>query len=180
MGREILQPLVIAALLAFILAPLIRWLRSSGLWRVPSVIVTVLFAIAVLAALGSTIVFQVAQLADDLPKFESNLRAKIRTLGGGALTSGALDRASGTLKDLQNEISKSGAPATSTPGQKPLLVEVRQPEPQGLQSIANVVRPLLTVGGHRARHTFLDVYPVATGGHPRPIPPTGRNCRPVA
>jgi len=142
MGREILEPLVIAALLGFILAPLIRRLRAWGLWRVPSVILTVLLAIAVLAALGSTIVLQVAQLAVELPKYETNLRAKIRTVGGGALTSSALERASGTLKDLQSEISKSEA--SPTEGPKPVVVEVRQPELKGLESIANVVRPLLS------------------------------------
>jgi AI-2E family transporter len=66
MGREILEPLVIAALLSFILAPLIRRLRSWGLWRVPSVVLTVSFAIAVIAALGATIALQVTQLAEDL------------------------------------------------------------------------------------------------------------------
>jgi predicted PurR-regulated permease PerM len=80
MGREILQPLVIAALLGFILTPLVRWLRGLRLWRFPSVVVTVLCAIAVLAALGATVGFQVAQLAEDLPKYDSNLCAKIRTL----------------------------------------------------------------------------------------------------
>jgi predicted PurR-regulated permease PerM len=141
MGREILEPLVIAALLGFILSPLIRRLRGWGLWRVPSVILAVVFAIAVIAALGSTIVYQVAQLAEELPKYETNLRTKLRALGGGSLMSSSLERASDTLKDLQNEISK---PAPPTPGQKPLLVEVRQPEPKGLESIANVVRPLLS------------------------------------
>jgi predicted PurR-regulated permease PerM len=144
MGREILEPLVIAALLSFILAPLIRRLRSWGLWRVPSVVLTVSFAIAVIAALGATIALQVTQLAEDLPKYESNLRAKIRALGGGALTSSALERASDTLKDLQNEISKPGPSAARTPGQKPLVVEVQQPEPKGLEAIANLVRPLLS------------------------------------
>jgi len=43
-GREILLPLVIAALLAFILAPIIRRLRGFGLWNAPSVIVTVALA----------------------------------------------------------------------------------------------------------------------------------------
>ena len=108
-GREILEPLVIAVLIGFILAPLIRRLRNLGLWRVPSVILAVLFATAVIGALGSTIVMQVAQLADDLPKYETNLRAKIRAFGGGALTSSALERASGALKDLQSEISPPGA-----------------------------------------------------------------------
>jgi predicted PurR-regulated permease PerM len=32
-GREILEPLVIAGLLAFILSPLIRRLRHWGVWR---------------------------------------------------------------------------------------------------------------------------------------------------
>ena len=123
MGREILEPLVIAALLGFILAPLIRRLRGWGLWRVPSVIVTVLFAIAIIAALGSTIVFQVAQLAEELPKYESNLRGKIRSLGGGSLMSTSLERATDTLRDLQSEISK---PAASADPQVPPA-----PQPQG-------------------------------------------------
>jgi predicted PurR-regulated permease PerM len=143
MGREILEPLVIAALLAFILSPLIRRLRSWGLWRVPSIIVAALLAIAVIAALGSAITLQVAQLAEELPKYETNLRTKIRAIGGGSLMSSSLERASDTLKDLQSEISKPEAPAQPKPGQKPLLVEVRQPEPKGLESIANIVRPLL-------------------------------------
>jgi predicted PurR-regulated permease PerM len=143
LGREIIEPLVIAALLAFILSPLIRRLRHWGVWRVPSVVLAVLFALAVLSALGAVIALQITQLAEDLPTYETNLRTKIRTLGGGKWTSGALERASGTLKDLQEEITKA-SPATSPPGQRPLLVEVRQPEPRGLESIANLVRPLLS------------------------------------
>jgi predicted PurR-regulated permease PerM len=92
MGREILEPLVIAALLAFILSPLIRRLRSWGLWRVPSIIVAALLAIAVIAALGSAITLQVAQLAEELPKYETNLRTKIRAIGGGSLMSSSLER----------------------------------------------------------------------------------------
>lgn len=142
-GREILEPLVIAALLAFILSPLIRRLRSWGLWRVPSVVLTVLFAIGALGALSTIIALQITQLAEELPTYETNLRAKIRTLGTGGLTSNALERATGTLKDLQEEITRAGPQATQA-GQKPLLVEIRQPEPRGLESIANLVRPLLS------------------------------------
>ena len=142
-GREILEPLVIAALLAFILSPLIRRLRQWGVWRVPSVVLTVLFALGVLSALGAIIALQVTQLAEDLPTYETNLRTKIRALGAGKLTSGALERATGTLKDLQEEITKA-SPPTSSATQKPLLVEVRQPEARGLESIANLVRPLLS------------------------------------
>ena len=135
--------MVIAALLAFILSPLIRRLRQWGIWRVPSVVLTVVFTLAILSALGAIIAIQITQLAEDLPRYETNLRTKIRALGAGKLTSSALERASGTLKDLQEEISKVG-PAATTSGQKPVLVEVRQPDARGLENIANLVRPLLS------------------------------------
>ena len=75
-GREILEPLVIAALLAFILSPLIRRLRQWGVWRVPSVVLTVLFALGLIAGLSAIIGLQVTQLAQDLPTYETNLRNK--------------------------------------------------------------------------------------------------------
>ena len=143
-GRDILQPLAIAALLGFILAPLLRRLRGWNVKRVPAVLATVLFAIAMLAALGSTIAVQVTQLAKDLPNYENNLRAKIRAVGGGALTSGALERASGTLRELQNEITRQGGGTATTTDQKSRMVEVRVPDTTGLEAIGNLVRPLLS------------------------------------
>jgi predicted PurR-regulated permease PerM len=96
-----------------------------------------------LSALGGVIALQVAKLAEDLPSYEANLRTKIRALGAGTLTSSTLDRASGTLKDLQKEMAKA-SPAPAPEGRQPILVEVRQPEPRGLESIATLVRPLLS------------------------------------
>ena len=143
-GREIFQPLVVAALLAFILSPLIRRLRSWWMPRIPAVLLSVLLAITVLAGLSATIVMQVSQLAEVLPKYEGNLRAKIHAINGGALTTGALEKASGTLKGLQTEINTSTAPEPTTPEQKPMPVVVRQLQPTGLQSISDVVSTLLT------------------------------------
>src|SRR5262245_22001212 len=40
-GRPILEPLVIAALLAFILTPVIRQLRTWGVWRIPAIVLAV-------------------------------------------------------------------------------------------------------------------------------------------
>jgi len=140
-GREILEPLVIAGLLAFIMSPLIRRLRQWGVWRVPSVILTVAFALGLIGTLSTILALQITQLAEDLPTYETNVRNKIRALGPGRFTSGALDRASNTLKDLQEEITKA---TPSSNGKRPLLVEVQQPEPKGLESIATLVRPLLS------------------------------------
>jgi len=144
-GREILLPLVIATLLAFILAPVIRRLRGLGLWNGPSVIITVALAIGALGGLGYILALQITQLATDLPKYESTLRTKIGALSGTPAASATLDRAAETLRDLQEEIAKPSPPArTAPPAPKPLLVEVRQPQPTGLEAIASLVRPLLS------------------------------------
>jgi predicted PurR-regulated permease PerM len=147
-GREFLEPLVIAALLSFILAPVIRLLRGVGIWRTPAVIMTVLAALAFLAALGSTLVVQITQLAVELPQYESTLREKAQQLGGASLASSAIERATGKLRELSDEIGKGSTGAdtsnTAAPHTKPLLVEVQQPEVNALKSIADLVRPLLS------------------------------------
>ena len=147
-GREILLPLVIATLLAFILSPVIRRLRGLGLWNGPAVLVTVALAIGVLGVLGYTLAHQITQLAADLPKYETNLRAKMSALSGTPVASSTFDRAAETLRDLQEEIAKPTPPAPTAraapPAPKPVPVEVRQPPPTGLESIASLVRPLLS------------------------------------
>ena len=141
-GRPILEPLVIAALLAFILTPVIRRLRAWGVWRIPAVVLAVVLATTLLALLSATIIFQVTQLAEDLPKYEANIRTKVRALSTSApWSSHVFDRASGTLRELQEEVTREEAPAS---GQKPLPVEVRQPQPRGLEALANLVQPLLS------------------------------------
>src|SRR5215813_9364625 len=79
-GQEILIPLALAGLLGFVLAPLVRRLEILGLpngLAVPAVIVVLL---AVLFG-GATIAGrEVAQLLEDIPKHETNLREKARFL----------------------------------------------------------------------------------------------------
>ena len=94
-------------------------------------------------------VMQGRQLAEDLPKYENNLRAKIQGLGGAPIASGVLERASGTLRDLRNELNRTENSSSSpsvpqSDGAKPLSVEIHQPEVKGLEALANLVRPLLS------------------------------------
>ena len=144
----IVQPLIIAALLSFILAPVMRRLRIWGVPKVVSAILSVTLTLAAIGALGSTLVMQGRQLAEDLPKYENNLRAKIQGLSGAPIASGVLERASGTLRDLRNELNRpensDPSPPVAHEGAKLLPVEVHQPEPKGLEALANLVRPLLS------------------------------------
>src|SRR5215472_1370504 len=65
-GEPILMPVAVAVLLAFALAPLVARLRTLGLGKTPSVFVTVVFALAVLLALGTYIGTEFATLTHAL------------------------------------------------------------------------------------------------------------------
>jgi predicted PurR-regulated permease PerM len=131
-GREVLVPMALAVLLSFALAPpvelLQRWHvpRSVAViavellqrWHVPrsvAVIAVVLFAFAGVFSLGGLMISQVNQLASDLPRYQSTLQEKIRSLRGVAAGSGTLERASEVLQNLSREIDRpsNGAPSTS-------------------------------------------------------------------
>src|SRR6195256_1143863 len=150
---SIVQPLAIAALLSFILAPVMRRLRTWGAPKVVAAILCLGLTLSAIGVLGTTLGLQGRQLAEDLPTYENNLREKIKLLGNMPFLSGVLDRASGTLRDLQDELSRTeGRPPTGQTGGgvKPLPVEVHQPEPRGLEAISNIVRPLLSPLGTTA------------------------------
>ncbi len=144
LASPIVQPLVIAALLSFILAPVMRSLRNWGLPKVGSALACVILTLTIIGTLGITLVLQGRQLASDLPSYESNLRGKIQSLSTSLLASGILERASSTLRDLRGELARSGSSSGATEVAKPFPVEIHQPEPRGLEAFANIVRPLLS------------------------------------
>ena len=149
-GREVFVPIALAILLSFVLAPLVGFLQRAHIPRAVSVISVVLFAFICIFALGGVIASQLNELAGDLPRYQFTMREKIKSLRGTAATSGTLERAADVLQDLGKELNKpkdpvSKSPATPPPGQeaKPIPVEVRQPPPTALESIATLISPLL-------------------------------------
>jgi predicted PurR-regulated permease PerM len=150
-GREVLVPIALALLLSFALAPLVRFLQG---WHVPrtfAVIFVVLIAFAAIFSLGALMVSQVNQLAGDLPRYQSTLREKIQSLRGAAAGTGTLERASEVLQNLSLELDK---PTTSRPAiglqtnaapspDRPIPVEVKQPDPGALQTLVTLITPLI-------------------------------------
>src|SRR5262249_35898295 len=112
-----------------------------------------LLAFVSIFMLGGVIATAVTQLARDLPRYQFTMREKIQSLRGAAATSGTLERAADVLHDLGKELNKpkepsadSGAPLQTiapTPDAKPIPVEVRQPPPTALESIAALISPLI-------------------------------------
>jgi predicted PurR-regulated permease PerM len=134
-AREVLIPFSLAVLLSFLLAPLVARFRRWGLSRFPSIVVTVLVAFALIGVVAYIVSIQVVQLADDLPRYQQNVRTKVRDLrlpGGDALK-----RTTNMVRGLTHELSGDGSkrPAPDTqktqdppPGDPP--AEARPPEPR--------------------------------------------------
>jgi predicted PurR-regulated permease PerM len=157
-GREVLVPIALAVLMSFVLAPPVRRLQAWYVPRILAVILVVLVAFAAIFSLGGLMVSQVNQLATDLPQYQSTLREKIKSLRGAAAGTGTLERASDVLQDLSKELDKPrGNMAPPMPlaidgssSGKPILVEVKQPDPGALQTLVSLISPL--------------IYPLATTG----------------
>jgi predicted PurR-regulated permease PerM len=122
-GRDLLIPLALAGIISFILFPLVRRLIN---WGVPQGL-AVTFVVTVLIAVvlgGVTLAgHQVAQLVEEVPQHETNLREKARhvhlLLGG----PGIWQRAIETLHNVEQEVHD---PETES---KPLKIEVAPNQP---------------------------------------------------
>ena len=151
LGRVVLEPLAIAVLLAFVLTPPIRRLRSLFLGRVTSVIAVVGFALAILVALGFVMETQISHLAGEIPKYQQNIREKISSLNKALVSSGTLQQASSTLDSLASELGGKGPTSSSPQGQAgkanqqpaPIQVEVQKPQSATLQTIEELLSPII-------------------------------------
>jgi predicted PurR-regulated permease PerM len=150
-GREVLLPMALAVLLSFVLAPLVKLLQRLYLPRFAAVTIVVLLAVGVISGLATLMFAQVSQLAGDLPRYQSNLAEKVQALRGAATASGTLEQASQVLQNLQKELdrpknAKPTSPTTpdaSALPDRPIPVEVRQPDPGALQTLATLIAPLI-------------------------------------
>jgi predicted PurR-regulated permease PerM len=147
-AREVLVPIALAVLMSFVLAPLVGLLQRLRVPRVAAVFLVVLVAFSGVFAVGGLMASQINQLAKDLPRYQSTLSDKIHSLRGAATGTGTLERASEVLHNLREELDRpnldthlSRAPATAPV--KPILVEVHQPDPGALQTLAALITPLI-------------------------------------
>ena len=144
-GREVLIPITLAILLSFVLAPLADLLRRA-IGRIPAVILSVLIAVTIFLALAGVMGMQVAELANDIPRYQTTIRQKVDTLR--RFTTEPL---SGLIGTVGREVQKAGKDAAeqatpAAPGDRntaPLPVEVRQPNPSPLEVAERIISPVL-------------------------------------
>lgn len=159
-GREVLLPLVFAILLSFVLTPALLFLRRLKVPRVLDVTIVVASALALIFALGWLVSQQATQLAKDLPRYQHVLADKIAALRKSAAASPVFEKAADAMRGLERQLTEPEVdpaagtalnPAAEGRGpDKPIPVEVREPEPKPwelYQRIAGTVLPPLATAG---------------------------------
>lgn len=168
-ASDLLIPLALSVLLAFVLAPVMRAFRRVGLPRVAAVLLAVVLGFALLGGAGVMIGRQASSLAENLPGYQAAITEKLSGLQG---SGGLIDRVSETFQrvgqSFRHEALRPGAEgppgdvpaprsrpagraATADPAARaPIPVVIREPEPTTLETLRRVAEPLL--------------HPLATGG----------------
>jgi len=110
-ARDILIPLALAALLTFLLSPLVtrieRWVG-----RIAAVLVVVVLIFTVLGAAGWMLSRQVVDLARKLPEYKDNIVMKMHAFD--APKDGAFTKFSETVEELKKELPGGTAPPAPT------------------------------------------------------------------
>jgi predicted PurR-regulated permease PerM len=155
-GEEILVPFALAGLLSFILDPLVRRLARLGLPRVAAVVLVVMGAVGVIGGTGVYVANELSELARDLPRYQTTIRDKLRTLRKSVSGPGVIDEASKVIDVVGEEVeaarqereSKSGSSASARRNVQ--RVQVEAAPPTGMEAIrayvAPVIGPLTTAG----------------------------------
>ena len=154
LGRSVLMPLAFAALLAFVLDPVVTALRR---WRVPHALAVGLVMTLTMAGLGGGAVLlgqQAVALSHDLPTYQTTIRKKLRDLRPDAGSSRILSDASRVIGMVEGELSAvredaagsgpgSGPGSTSTKARALTKVQLEPAPLSPLRAILNFVTPVL-------------------------------------
>lgn len=147
-GAGILVPLVLAVLLAFALTPLVDFFgRRLHLPDIAAVILSVLIAALALGAFAWLVGTQLMHLAQDFPKYQQTVTAKLQSLQGQLGKGGFIDRALDTIQGMTAQFNSSAAEAK--PGaQTPIPVTIANDvgSPLGIVGgfLGSVLGPLAT------------------------------------
>ncbi|MFO1075710.1 MAG: AI-2E family transporter [Geminicoccaceae bacterium] len=156
LGAAVFVPLALAILVSFALAPVTNRLKKWGLGKIPAVLVVVTLALGLAGGFVYLLVGQAVGLAQNLPRYEQNLRDKIHVLGPTSPAGSVFEQTADLLRRMTSELDKvttadAGKAATggSTPP-APIPVQVLTPPSSPLLAIVELARlvaePLATMG----------------------------------
>ncbi|QIF00810.1 AI-2E family transporter [Roseimicrobium sp. ORNL1] len=142
-GREVLMPLALATLIAFMLHPLAVRLQRIRVPRLISVGAVMLFSTGLIVAAIWFITVQVASFTNELPLYQKNISEKIGQVQG-SMRGGALEKLQKVFHSIESEVKarEASAAPTFSPAE-PLPVVVETKEKWFDFNIANAAVPLM-------------------------------------
>ncbi|MEK0085679.1 AI-2E family transporter [Benzoatithermus flavus] len=157
LGHGVFVPLALAVLVSFALAPLTNRLKRLGLGKTPSVLLVVVLALTLVTGFAYLLVEEAIGLAGQLPRYEYNLRQKIRLLGPETASGSVFEQTAEVLRRMGEELDKVTTPdAGKAPrmGQvqapRPIPVEVHEPPSSPIATVVQLAgvlaEPLATLG----------------------------------
>jgi predicted PurR-regulated permease PerM len=156
LAREFLLPVVLAALLCFLLVPLMKWLERRGFGRVPAVLTTTILAFVVFGALTYVVAGQLFDFAADLPKYKSNILAKVTALR--AQSGGPLGRAMDTVEELTAAATSATKTTAAGTANAPVPVEVVQSSGGPADFLKSLLLPFLGSLGNAAMVVIIVIF----------------------
>ena len=143
LGRDVFLPLAIAMLIAFALSPLVTRLRGFGLPMIASVLTAVTLAFLLIGLFGLVVSGEVGKLAQELPKFQTNILTKLEVLQNTGSENGLVSRLSRMVSEINAQIATavpSGDNAAGTGG--PMAVEIIENR-SAFETLRDLVLPLI-------------------------------------
>ncbi len=116
LARELFLPLALGMLFAFILTPVVNFLRRSGLGDRPAVILTVFAAAVLVGAFVLIITIQLSQIGANLPLYQGNVLSKVDTLLETGQDSTLVSHLRGMIENISARVEQqiAAAPAADT------------------------------------------------------------------
>ena len=149
-GKPVLVPITLALLLAFLVAPVVAFVRRLGVGRVPSVVLSVVLALGVVSAVGSVIGMQVSSLTNELPQYAAAIEKKLAVAQD--YTLGRISRFAGKLgpRSSRHSVEADGAHAHPGTPQSDGEVLIVQPAAAPIaiaeQYFASAIAPITAIG----------------------------------
>ena len=157
-GRVLLVPLALAALLTFMLAPLVTLLQR-WLGRIGAVLLVVVMMFAATGGVGWVLTRQAVDLAGQVPDYKENIQIKLRSF---QITShGPFSKISETIEDLKKDLpggSHSRTDSTRRTAAKAMQVEIVDGKDQRLEFMQVVLAPVFGPLGTAALVLILLVF----------------------
>jgi len=142
-------PIALAALLAFMMSPVSRWITRFTRSNLAGVVLTSTIAIAIIVGGGFVVIRQLTDFLERLPTYRHTISQKLVSLQGTG--DGLIDRATRALDDIQKDVANAATQPTMQPertaGVPVSVVSTQLDKPETIfesaSSAASIVSPFI-------------------------------------